>query len=626
MFSPMHHALRSFSLALPVLVASLPAQWPANPSNLPIGNATGTQNLAKVGVTSDGGCYIGWFDNRGGSYAIYVQRYDPAGNELWTPGGMLVSGHPQSTALFDWDLRCDDADHCVLALTDTRAGSDLDVHAYRLAPDGTFVWGANGITLSTNADSEANPRLCQAGDGAFVFVWTNSTAKTVQLQRVDAAGTVQFPGDGIAIPGDVGQTPAFARVTAGAPGTGDVIVGWVRASAFSAAKHIHAQKFDALGAPLWNAGTRIAVFDLASLPIAHDPKLQSDGAGGAIFSWHYAAGTQFFARVQHIASGGSEVFPHDGVNVSASAGSTFDPAAVWAPASSEIFVAWNERNLGQSSWGIYAQKLDAAGAPQWGPLGVNLLPIDNVVKFAPVAAPLRAHPANDGFSVSVLVESLGLGMKSVQTFGLTSTGAAAWPAVVTSTVASDKMRLVQAATPSGTQILAWTDKRSVVDDDIYAAAVDARGMLGVQIATAALSGCGNNPPGSLLLTGRPAIGTTMLWSLTNPLGTQAAGSVGAFFLTFATPGFPCCVPVPGLGMAGPGAPGDVNIDITIPHLSFVSGLWNGPGTFVTQSFAMPFDGTLIGLPLWLQGLLVDFSPGAPVPFGLGEGAQLVVGS
>jgi hypothetical protein len=105
----------------------------------------------------------------------------------------------------------------VLAFTDTRAGGDLDVYAYRVAPNGTFVWGANGLALSNNADYEPNPRVVEAGDGDFVFVWQNTVARTLQLQRVTPAGSPQFPGDGLAIPGETGATPGFVRLVAGAP-------------------------------------------------------------------------------------------------------------------------------------------------------------------------------------------------------------------------------------------------------------------------------------------------------------------------------------------------------------------------------------------------------------------------
>lgn len=598
------------------------AQWPATAINQAIGDGAGEQVLAKVAATGDGGCYVGWFDNRTGNYGVYLQRYDVAGNEQWPHGGILVSGNPQATSLVDWDLIADSQDHCVLVFTDTRAGSDLDVYAYRIAPSGASTWGNQGVTLSSNADAEANPRLCEAHDGDFVVVWPNSALRTIQMQRLTPGGTTRFAGDGIGIPGEPGATPGFARVVAGAIGTGDVIVGWVRATAFAAVKHIHAQKFDALGSPLWNGGTRLAVFDQTSIPIVHDPKLVPDGFGGACFAWHFAVGSQFSARVQHIAASGAEVFAHNGVDVSASANSKFDPALVWLPVSSELLVAWNERNVAQTTWGILAQKLSIAGAPMWGPTGITLLPIDATVKFAPVAAPLRRDDNNDAFAVSVLVESLGPQQKSVQLFGVANSGTPAFAPVVASTVASDKLRLAHAVTSSGTHLLVWTDLRSG-NSDVYGAGVDARGTLGVTPAVTTLGGCGLNPAGSFAVTGRPAIGTTMQWTLTNPALTQPMGSLGFFFLGAGTTGFPCGIPVAGLGMSAPGAAGEVLVDLGQGYASWFAGTWGAPLSF---PFSFPFVPPLIGSTLYVQGLLVDLTAGALVPFGLTNGARLLVGS
>ena len=62
------------------------SQWSNNSAvNLTVCDTTGEQALAKIGSTSDGGTYIAWFDNRSGSYAVYLQRLDPLGNKMWTP-------------------------------------------------------------------------------------------------------------------------------------------------------------------------------------------------------------------------------------------------------------------------------------------------------------------------------------------------------------------------------------------------------------------------------------------------------------------------------------------------------------------------------------------------------------
>lgn len=612
---------RSARLAPAVLLAAVAsAQWPTTSSpNLPIGDFANEQVVNKLAATPDGGCYVGWFDNRNGGYAVWLQRFDAAGVEQWQHGGILVSNNPQSTSLIDWDLLADRFGHCVLTFTDTRAGGDLDVYAYRVTPAGAQAWGANGVTLSNNPDFDGNPRVCEAGDGDFVFVWSNSTTRTIQMQRLDLAGAPRFPGDGVAIPGDTGQSPAFARPVAASPLDGSVVVSWVRATSFSAAKHLHAQKFDALGQPLWNGGVRLPVFDQVSLPIAFDPRIASDGQGGAIFAWHFAVGSAFSARVQRVTAAGSEVFPHNGVDVSTNTNSKFDPAIVWQPATQSIQVAWNERNTAQTTWGIGAQSIDASGARQWGATGVSLLPIDTVTKFAPVAARVGA-----GMAVAVLVEDLGLLRKSVQLFGVDAAGGPRHAAVVASSFASDKLRLGLAATPSGTSLLAWTDQRTGAAD-VYGAAVDVAGNLGVTLATATVLGC-TSPANSLIASGRPALGATIALGASNTLGSQGAGSTLAFVYLGGgpAPGGPCGLALPGFGMA-PGQPGELLLDPGLPNVGLFAGVWTGPGA-TALPFAAPLQSSLLGLDVFAQGLLVDLAPATSVPFALTNGLRLRLGS
>ena len=129
------------------------AQWSNNPAvNLAVCDTTGEQALAKIGSTSDGGSYISWFDNRSGSYAVYLQRLDPLGNKMWAPNGLLVSSNPQSTSLVDWDLMVDDNDNAIVAFTDTRNSGNLNPFVYAISPTGNFLWGANGIDLNPTAD------------------------------------------------------------------------------------------------------------------------------------------------------------------------------------------------------------------------------------------------------------------------------------------------------------------------------------------------------------------------------------------------------------------------------------------------------------------------------------------
>lgn len=394
----------------------------------------------------------------------------------------------------------------------------------------------------------------------------------------------------------------------------------MRTISFSGNKHVHAQKFDAAGNALWNGGTRIAVFDQTSVPIAHQPKLIADGQGGALCAWHFAVGQQFSARVQRLLANGTEAWAHNGVDVSASANSKFDPAIAWEPVSQQLRVFWNERNLAQSSWGIFAQSLDAAGAAQWGANGTTILPIDTVVKFAPVAARLGG-----GALGAVLVESLGALSDEVRAFALDAAGTVTW-STAASTFASDKLRLALATTASGTGILAWTDNR-VSGSDVYGAAVDLGGAVGLTLASALDYGCGGNPAGSLVALDRPAYGGTFHVGLTNPVGTQPAGSFGFVYLGVqAAPGFPCGFPLAGFGMGGAGQSGEVLLDPTQQLANSFVGMWAGGASMLQLGLPIPFDAAFAGVQLFAQGVMVDFTPGAAVPFGLSTGVRLTIGS
>ena len=616
----MNHRSSLLLLPIAVLAAALPAQWTANPAqNLAVADGAGEQVLPKVGLTGDGGCYLGWFDNRTGGYEVRLQRLDRFGNELWAHNGIVVSANPQSTSLVDWDLITASDDSCVLTFTDTRAGGDLDVYAYRFDATGAPLWGGNGIALSNNADFEPNPRVVEASDGDFVFTWANTVSRTLRVQRVSPQGTPRFAQDGIGFLGDAGATPGFVQIVAA--DAGSVILSWMRATSFSGQRHLHAMKFDTLGAPVWNGGVRVSLFDLGSVPIAHQHKMFADGQGGAFVSWHFAQGQQFRGRVHRLSAAGVELWPHDGVDVSTTTNSVFDPAPAIDLASQSVIVFWNERNLAQSAWGIGAQRLDAAGAPLWGPTGVTLVAVGAVTLLAPVAAPFAG-----GAFGAVLEQSPASQAKSVRAFALDPAGATSWSGpVYASTASSDKLRLQLASTRSGAAVLAWTDLRNG-PGDVFAQALGSDATLVPGRAATTAYGCGGNPVGSLTTRGEPAFGGSVVVALDNPVATQASGTLPLLLLATApAPGFPCGVSVPGFGLGGAGAAGELLLDPAALGASLLLPPWLANGQRPTVAFPIPYAPGLLGLSIYLQGAMVDLAPGAAVPIGLTSAVRWQLG-
>jgi plastocyanin len=123
-------------------------------------------------------------------------------------------------------------------------------------------------------------------------------------------------------------------------------------------------------------------------------------------------------------------------------------------------------------------------------------------------------------------------------------------------------------------------------------------------------GSGVNPAGSLsVISGEPKLGTTFVPGVAN---TAIPNSSAAFaFLAFSLAPFPNGFLLPGYGMSGPGAPGELLIDVLAPNYLFQLGPkpWAGglapPAPF---GLGLPPDPAFAGATLYLQGVLAYITP------------------
>ena len=139
-------------------------------------------------------------------------------------------------------------------------------------------------------------------------------------------------------------------------------------------------------------------------------------------------------------------------------------------------------------------------------------------------------------------------------------------------------------------------------------------------------GCGVNPVGSLtLVSGQPAIGSVLVFGVDNPTGGQTPGSISILALALAPDfKFPCGTLIPGWGMGGPGAVGELLVS-TLPGAllpPFVGPAWTGPGSPAQIPFGLPLDCAIAGADLYFQGVIFD--PFSATGIGLSEGLHLQV--
>ena len=443
--------------------------------NLLVAGGPGEQVVPHAAVVPGDGpfadhVWVGWYDNASGNYDVAVQLLTPAGEPLLPGGGLLVSDHPQNSWVMDWSLAADADGNAHLAFADIRDG-DSNIHAYRIAPDGSFPWGPDGVTLTDDADFKGPPSVTPTSDGQAVVAWMQSGGSSVlRMQRLSATGAPLLPAGGVVVSDPADASPA-GNLLVSTDG-GDVILAWVPTYSFSGDRQIKAQRFDALGAPVWPQ--TVWVMDDATVPMGRYFQMSPDGANGALICWDVAVGTAFDARVQRLDADGNELLVHNGVHpeMGGPAGQ-LEPSAVVDLATGEITMVYIDMNAAQSERGLHAQRFDAAGNRLWGSSGTILLPRDGDLESRP------ALTLVDGAVVGLVEQTPGgaHAQDLILGFRIDDDGHHAWAgAVPVGANPSDKGDLL-AVTDGGATIGFWVDGRGGTPD-LYAQNLNPDGTLG----------------------------------------------------------------------------------------------------------------------------------------------------
>jgi len=188
---------------------------------------------------------------------------------------------------------------------------------------------------------------------------------------------------------------------------------------------------------------------------------------------------------------------HDGVPVCTAAGRQDSPVAVF-DGSGGVILAWLDYRS-STTVQVYAQRLNAAGVPQWQSNGIPLTSVSNE-QFAPVAVSDGVGGAIVAWTQRHTVDDLN--NYDVYAQRINSAGALLWgssgvplcvvPQFRTSLVIISDGRNSPAIGGSPGAIVAWEDGRAGITHDIYSQAVDASGTVrwttnGVPVCTASSS-------------------------------------------------------------------------------------------------------------------------------------------
>lgn len=327
-------------------------------------------------------------------------------------------------------------------------------------------WAEDGVGVCREVLAQIDCAAASDGSGGSIIVWQDERAGAhykLFAQRLDACGDPLWTHDGIAVCSAINYQVAPQIVS---DGSGGAIIVWqdTRIGSFY---DIYAQRIDADGSHLWtSAGIAVCIATYhQDMPI-----IVSDGSGGAIIAWRdIRNGIDHDIFAQRVNASGVVQWTIDGVAISAASDNQM--YAQMAPdGSGGAIITWNDTRSGY--FDIYAQRVDASGTVQWTTDGVSVCTATDYQYYPQII------PAASGGAIIAWDDYRSGTGSDIYAQKIDLNGSIQWTPVdgISICNASEDQnipRLIPIST--GGAIIAWSDRRSVSDHDIYAQRIDANG-------------------------------------------------------------------------------------------------------------------------------------------------------
>lgn len=465
-------------LALLFLSGSAGAQWTSDPNlNSVVHDDAGLEEVVPLTTPGDNGATIvSWFAaNSSGNYDFKMQKLDVDGYAQWGATGKFISTYPQNSALYRYDLTSDPSGNSVVAFQDMRLGF-LSVFVYRLDPNGTLGWNANGIpcfdSLSTGGIA---PDVATApGSGNAFVAWNaaDGNDRWIAIQCIAPNGSFVWGNTPLRIKDSTGVANYSRPQVVPMAGTDDFLVLYVRETGnFPFTSTMFVQRYTAAGTAVWPAAVQVST---KTIPWVHFPSVVRDDTDGLYIGFNTSnpvVSTLNDVYVQHIDANGN-LWNATGFEASTSTSTNKELVALRAsPGSGAYWLLMKELDGNQGQAGVTVQKFDNTGTMLLGANGASVTPIS-----ATYDEPWDMQEVTNGFIIAYANGSFG--NQELRAIRIDDTGAVIWPSyVVMSTVASSKGDGSMLRSYSNNVVVVWDDERQ--DRGVYAQNIDLNGNLGV---------------------------------------------------------------------------------------------------------------------------------------------------
>ncbi len=247
----------------------------------------------------------------------------------------------------------------VVAWIDSRTTVNTDIYAQGLTADGAIRWYPTAMPCCTAAGSQSAPLIIPDGVGGTIVAWQDTrTGGTVDIyvQKLSQFGYIQWTSDGVAI--CIGQQSLVLGAIC-SDGAGGAIITWHDRRDFY--NGIFAQRIASNGGVQWTVN---GVTVCSELEHQQNPSLAPDGAGGAIIAWEDRRSGSYDIYAQRLNTNGAAQWTAGGIPICDS-GQIQTTAQVVEDGSGGAIIAWSDmRNT--MDFDIFSQRVNASGTLLWG--------------------------------------------------------------------------------------------------------------------------------------------------------------------------------------------------------------------------------------------------------------------
>ncbi|MFX0024694.1 MAG: hypothetical protein ACFE9S_20470 [Candidatus Hermodarchaeota archaeon] len=332
------------------------------PDGEQICTAIGSQSNVRVCNDGVGGAVIVWQDYRSGSnYDIYAQSVYPNGSIRWAYDGTEICTAPGSQQ--NLQICSDGVGGAIIVWQDYRSGSNYDIYAQSIYPNGSIRWAYDGTEICTVPGSQQNLQICSNGVGGAIITWEDYRSESnydIYAQLINISGNIVWTPNGTEI---CSAIRAQKKPQICSNMLGGAIIAWEDYRTGSN-YDIYAQQINSSGNIIWTPnGTEVCLENKDQMTL----QLCEDGSGGAIIAWEDHR-DYYDIYAQRVDFNGNKLWDSEAIAI-CTAYNCQQELQICSDKQGGAIIVWEDHrevyDISVINYDIYAQRVDSIGNLKW---------------------------------------------------------------------------------------------------------------------------------------------------------------------------------------------------------------------------------------------------------------------